>query len=225
MKLPALMHSLQPLGLHQGQGLSPSRMTAMIRRALGSQIILKTRRAATVDPDTIVIGGCYDSEADQQGWPAIELTLNYHPAQETILLDAEDWHRTCLAIAECIGHEQVHREQYRGRGWLDNPHSYHSTSKDPALRDEQEYLGDPDELEAYGYSIAAELAEMHGVFDVDHPALDQVFMYRVYLETFDTDKSVVLKLRQYISKYLRRLEVDYNEKTNPRSNPRTRRRA
>ena len=93
-------------------------------------------------------------------------------------------------------------------------------------KEEQEYLGTKEEIEAYGFSIAAELSAMHGAFSIDSPELEDIVMWRVYSSTFDTDQSVVLKLRQQISKYLCRLEADYHDQQNskrPRSRSRSRR--
>jgi hypothetical protein len=116
----------------------------------------------------------------------------------------------CFDIAECIGHEFVHREQHKRKKKV---YRYRSQDTDAEKREDQQYMGSSDEIEAYGFSIAAELAELHNCFELDETKLNEVLMYRVYSSTFDTDQSVVLKLQKQISKYLRRLEIEY-DKTN-----------
>lgn len=208
MKFPALMQRLLDVK-RQSRPLAPRELTALFRRALDKTVILKTRRSPTVDFGCVIVAGAYDSDADKEGEDCIEIALMYHPATQALELDADSWFKVCFDIAECIGHEYVHQAQYRKRKWKQGT-SYASADE------EQAYLGDPDEVEAYAFSIAAELAVVHKTFDIESPAIEQVVMYTVYCKTFDTDKSVMLQLRQHIIKYLRRLEVDYYEQTNPR---------
>jgi hypothetical protein len=221
MKFLALMHALS--AQRQSQPLAPSQLTACWRRVVEPHVIrLKTTRSYAVDPDTVVVGGTYDQEDEKLGLPCIEISLVYHPEQETIQLDDTHWTRACLDLAECIGHEQIHQEQAHRRGWRSR--AYCSQAQDRRLREEQQYLGAGCEIDAYGFSIAAELCYLHGVFEPADSTLEQVFMYRVYRDTFAEDQSVLLELRKCISKYLCRLEVDYHDKTDPRViRPRTRR--
>jgi hypothetical protein len=130
-----------------------------------------------------------------------------------------DWPRLSLDLAECIGHELVHRAQQQRKR---RPSvRYRSQELDPQKKHDQEYLGSAEEIEAYGYSIAAELVVKHNCFTLEKSCLDQIVMHSVYVNTFDNDESIVLKLHKQISKYLRRLEVDYNDKTNSRQRPAT----
>lgn len=215
------MHAL--LAQRQSQPLAPSQLTARWRRVVDPHVIrLKTSRSYAVDPDMVVIGGTYDSEDEKIGLPCIEISIIFNPLQEKIQLNDQQWNRTCLDIAECISHEQIHQEQANRRGWKSR--AYRSTATDPKLKEEQQYLGTTCEIDAYGFSIAAELYYLHRTPAIDESTLENIFMYQVYSDIFASDQSVLLELRNCISKYLCRLEVDYHDKTDPRVNrPRPRR--
>lgn len=202
-----------------GQVIQTTELTDIIRKGIKlPQVRLYTRRSPGVDLGCVSVGGIYDAEDDKEGDPCIEISIIYHPDQQHIDTSKLNWHRLCLEVAECVGHEFVHRDQHKRKKKV---RKYKSRDLDPSKREEQEYMGSSDEIEAYGFSIASELAEMHKCFELDMLKLEQVFMYKVYSSTFDTDQSVVLKLQKQISKYLRRLEVEYNDKTNSRR-PRSR---
>jgi hypothetical protein len=199
------------------QVIPASELTDIIRKGIKiPQVRLYTRRSPGVDFDTVNVGGLYDSYSDREGEPCVELALIYHPDQQHIDLAKLNWGQVCFDVAECVGHEFVHRDQYRRKKKV---RKYKSQDTDAEKREEQEYLGASDEIEAYGFTIAAELAEVHDCFELDHSKLNEVLMYRVYSSTFDTDQSVVLKLHKQISKYLRRLEIEY-DKTNSRARTR-----
>lgn len=209
-----LMRSLENTRQHLGPTVTPRQLSACLRKTLKSQNIkLVTRRSKMVDLDHITIGGLYDPEDDKSGTCPIEIAVVFHPEQKEITVKKLNWRRVSFDLAECIGHELVHQQQHRARKYKAGK-EYRTTDPD------QEYLGSADEIEAYGFTIAAELAELHNKFVLDE-TVNEVLMYKVYSSTFDKGHSVVLKLQKQISKYLRRLEVEYNDKTNSRK-PRSR---
>lgn len=204
--LQRLMKLQQP-----GQVILASELTDIFRKGIKiPQVRLYTRRSPGVDLDTVSIGGAYDADLDQDGDPCVEVFVIYNPDQQHINTSVLNWHRVCFDLAECVGHEFVHRTQNKRKKKI---RKYVSRDTDAEKRSDQQYMGGSDEIEAYGFSIAAELAEMHRCFELDEDTLNQVLMYRVYSSTFDTDQSVMLKLHKQISKYLRRLEIEY-DKTN-----------
>jgi hypothetical protein len=208
-----LMYDLAKLPRHQGP-ITPSETTAHLRFAVNiSGVRLITKRSLQVDPDQVIVHGYYDYDNDMCGEDHIFVSLAYNWNQLHICLDKLPWQRLCFDVAECVGHELVHRTQARRRDFKSG-RQYKSQDLDTVLRKEQEYLGAADEIEAYGFSIAAEMAAMHGVFDADHLVKQDLDMYRVYSGTFIHDQSVILKLEKQISKYLRRLEADYYDQQN-----------
>jgi len=175
-------------------------MTKIIRRQFpAADYSFKTHRDIAVDPDMIIVSGFYDCYNDAQGLPHTEITLCYYPDQALYFPKLLDWSRLSFDIAECIAHEDIHRRQYQNKETLA---PYSSKETDPGKKREQEYLGDEAEIDAYGYSIAAEVM----AFGCKYTDCN---MYRVYREVFDNDYSVVLKLQKKISKYLIQLESEY----------------
>lgn len=181
-----------------GRSYSAAEFTRLIRRQYPSTVFsFKTHRDFAVDPDTVIVSGTYDAADDRAGMPSITIILSYHPLQETYFVDLLNWSQLSFDISECAYHEAVHRSQM-SRGVKIKPYQ----SLDP----EQEYLGGTDEIEAYGFSIAAES------FVFQKPVSECV-MYMVYRDTFDTDTDIVLQLEKQVNLYLEKLE-QVNEQAN-----------
>lgn len=173
-------------------------LTKIIRRQFpAADFSFKTHRDYAVDPDMIVVAGTYDCYNDKQGLPHTEILLCYHPEQDCYFLNIMDWERISFDIAECVGHEMVHRQQYKQK--VKNV-LYISESA------EQEYLGDSAEIEAYGFSIAAESFVYSKPYELCP-------MYQVYQEHFAHDKKIMVQLEEHIIKYLEQLELQ-NEQEN-----------
>jgi hypothetical protein len=170
---------------------SASEFTKLIRRQFpAADFSFRTHRDYAVDPNMVIVAGIYDCYNDAQSLPHTEITLCYHPEQETYSGHLFNWQQISFDIAECIGHETVHRQQYKNKAKLK---SYESANS------EQEYLGDESEIEAYGFSIAAESV-------VYNRPYAECTMFTVYKNTFDKDHSVIVKLQKQIVKYLEQLE-------------------
>jgi hypothetical protein len=183
----------------KGRQYSASELTRLIRRQFpATDFSFKTRRDSAVDPDMIVVAGMYDCYNDTQDLPSVEITLCYHPDQKWYFTDLIDWESLAFDLAECVCHELIHRQQFRSKQKFK---PYESKVTDMHLQSEQEYLGDGAELDAYGFSIAAE-SIVRGC-----PYQDCV-MYGVYKSTFDNDPLVVVKLEKEIQKYLNLLELN-----------------
>lgn len=170
-------------------------LTKIIRRQFpAADFSFKTHRDYAVDPDMIVVAGTYDCYNDAQGLPHTEITLCYHPEQDIYFLNLLDWDRISFDIAECIGHELIHRQQYKQKK---------KTKAFKSDNNDQAYLGDEAEIDAYGFSIAIESITYN-------KPITECSMYIAYLNVFDINHSVVVKLQKAISKYLKELE-SHNE--------------
>ena len=189
--------------------LAPSEITDLVRKYIrDSNVRVTTKRNNRVDLGTIVPSGAYDSEDDAEYEPCIHVELLYHPDQQHLQLKDVDWGRVSFEICEVIGHEYVHKDQRRRH---QRSVSYNGTlAEDQHVRSEQQYYGESNELEAYGYSIAAELVCFH---DADTNA-HLTETYQLYTRLFAHDQSVIMKLDHYISKYLNKLKAAQNVKTN-----------
>ena len=190
--------------------LAPSEITELIRKSIkDSNVRVTTKRHNRVDEGTIVPSGSYDSEDDADGEPCIHLELMYNPDQQHLHIKQVGWDRVCFEICEVLGHEYVHRDQRRRRS---RNESYSGTlSEDLHTCAEQQYYGQTHEVEAYGYSVAAELV-CYCAGDQEQAAATET--YQLYTRLFAHDQSVIMKLDQYISKYLNKLKAAQNVKTN-----------
>jgi len=185
---------------------SASELTRLIRRQFpATDFSFRTQRDPAVSPDMIVVSGLYDCYNDTQDLPSVEITLSYHPDQKVYFTNLIDWETLAFDLAECVCHELVHRQQYRSKQKFK---PYKSKLQDLHLQAEQEYLGDGAELDAYGFSIAAE-SIVRGCLP------QECVMYGVYQTTFDNDKTILVKLEQEIQKYLNLLELN-NEQNEPK---------
>lgn len=160
-------------------------------------VIVQTSRDHAVDLDNILISGFYEQELDSKQSPVIVIMLNFHPDQIWIDLSRLDWHKLAFDIAECLGHEQVHHKNRNHRH-----RAYHSRCRDQYRKDEQEYLGNSDEINAYGFSIAADiLVHLQGRYDQRGNA----DMYKIYKKVFANDIKIMQQLDQRVQQHLARL--------------------
>jgi hypothetical protein len=143
----------------------------------------------------VIVAGLYDCYNDANHLPHTEITLCYHPEQELYFGHLLNWEQLTFDIAECIGHEHVHRQQYQKRK---------KSTQYVSDIDDQTYLGESAEIEAYGFSIAAEAV----AFDRQY---HECAMYQIYTKTFDIDHSVIVKLEKQIVKYLKELELEHEQ--------------
>lgn len=184
--------------------ITPSELTTKLRRLFpATEFAFRTEKDPGVFPDMIVVGGSYDPLEDAFGNPSIEIVLCYCPGQKNYFTQLIDWEKLAFDIAECICHEKIHQYQFRNQQTGDD---YISDVEDRDTKHEQEYLGSDIEIDAYGFSIAAE-SVMYG----QH--YTECEMYKVYQKTFTRDPRIIVQLEQNILKYLQYLEINY-ERTN-----------
>ena len=181
-----------------GRSYTPAKFTDLIRRQFNAAaFIVKTDRDLAVDPDQVIVAGLYDCHDDSEMLPSITLTLCYHPAQNTYFVDLINWGQFAFDLAECMGHEMVHMNQYKFPRAPALKEYKSPTGEETTL--DQEYLGDESEIEAYGFSIAAEMC-------IFKKSIQDCVMYGVYQETFASDTRIVLQLEQQVEHYYKSLE-------------------
>jgi hypothetical protein len=195
----------------EGKTLTPPELTKVIRRLIGSDdITVKSHRDKNADYNQVIIGGAYDPHEDEAGYPSITIYVTYSPDQKTILVDDIDWERLCIDLIECSGHEMIHQEQYRARDFDVGPHIFVSGSLDMKKKEEQEYLGNPDEIDAYGFSIAVEAYLTVRPKKLASKHLLKNIMYRAYAAAFGTQHSITRTLILTTCKYYYQLYTGAN---------------
>jgi len=178
---------------------------------------LPLRVAKDFDPkkntsNMILIGGCYYSDKDQNHKRSIEVLMVYNPIDETLKVNKPRFWRMCYGIADTILHELIHMRQFRRREFKYLP-EYASNARRTAQRLEQEYLGCSDEIDAYGFNIACELADKFDnnqakiikYLDTNQRGTRKQFnSWKMYLKAFnhDHDHVIIKRLKKKIIRYL-----------------------
>ena len=186
--------------------LRPSEISKLLQNFVGSDDIkVKTSRDNNVDLNQVVIGGLYDPHEDEANSSSITLYVSFNPEQKEIYIRDIDWPQVCVDIIECSGHEIIHQEQYRARGYDIGPHIFVSGSDDEEQKIDQEYLGNPDEVDAYGYSIAVEIYLKEHPQKLKSKNVLSTVMYKTYKKAFGTLHPIVTQLLVNTIKYYTQL--------------------
>ena len=86
-----------------------------------------------------------------------------------------------LELVETLTHEYRHLHQHRQRAYLIS-RAYRSRAEDIKLREEQEYLGSTDEIDAYAANIAVKffLVEKKLITQTEYTSFDLGSYYKVF---------------------------------------------
>jgi len=170
-----------------------------------------------VEENHLWIGGMYYTEYDMDRKKCIELHLCYKTGSKRITLTSRRFTRICNRVADVLLHEIIHMRQARKRKFKNLP-GYSSTAESTKQRQEQEYLGDNDEIDAYAFNMACELNEkfygdMKQIVDYfNEPQKGKRRYYntwRMYLKAFDwdSDHRIIRRLKKRCIYYLSRSQI------------------
>lgn len=165
-----------------------------------------------VDDDWVWVGGTYYSDWDQEKRQCIELVLVYNLFQEKITLTKKRYERLCYSMADTLLHEIMHMRQYRRRKFKDLP-DYASTAAREEKRQEQEYLGNSDEIDAYSFNIACELMDkfqgnykqvINYLNEKQKGKIRKHNCWRMYLKAFDHDHNhpIIQRVKKKVIRYI-----------------------
>lgn len=138
------------------QPVSPRILANHIRKIAGGETVITIDRSQNVDSNDIILNAYYDLEEDVNGGKPFEVSLVFNPDDKSVSLDRKEMAEFAGRLIEYLEHEMIHRAQYQSRSYKAN-RMYRSLAKDPEIREEQEYLGNTDEIEAYAANLAREL--------------------------------------------------------------------
>jgi hypothetical protein len=197
-----------------GQEILISKFHSKLVAHIKKQLPIKIRKNSDpkVEFDWTYVGGTYYSDLDREKERCIELVLVYNPFQNKINMTARRYRRMCYTMADTILHEIMHMRQYRRRNFKELP-DYASTAEKDEQRQEQEYLGNSDEIDAYSFNIACELlGKFNNNFNkvVEYLNENQKGLrrrhngWRMYLKAFnhDHDHPIIKRTKSKIIKYL-----------------------
>lgn len=180
--------------------------TKFLRNFVGTQDVkVKTARDICVEMDQVIILGSYDPEDDEENLPAITINVTFNPAQRMIRIVDVDWAKICIDLIERVGHEVIHQHQFRNRNFDISPFMFASKTPNLDKLEVQEYLANPDEIEAYGYSIAIEMYLKHSGVVLTSKHVSQCQVFKVYCDAFGTNHIIVKQLLEFAVKYFKHL--------------------
>lgn len=143
--------------LKTARGVCFQKLMTIIRkefRLYGFELDIRTHKRHLLDPTEYYVNAYYDSENDRNFDIAIEVII-YHNFNKNIDWDRHHITELLIQIYDAVIHEYRHRKQSIKR----NHKTYWATSS--AV---EEYLSDPDEIDAYALSIAVELCRSLGKY-------------------------------------------------------------
>ena len=155
--------------------------------------------------------GSYSPELDQIGHKSIKIKILFNKSRKKFNFNSRDitdilWFDIVADLVSVLGHEYIHLNQHRGRNWR--------RCKKYACYDKSElsiikkYLGKLDEVDAYAFTLATEMA-------VELPELnataENTTTYHLYETVFGPNDKITLRLVKLSNKYFKRLERQYNE--------------
>lgn len=193
-----------------GKNIKPRALARRLATHLNQRHPIRVRvqeNTELLEPEDFTIGAEYDCELDQQNKKhfIVNLIIN-HPKHVPMLITGDFADRFTLEMVEALVHEYQHQHQYRSRNFMLN-RDYASAHKDRKIKEEQEYLGSPDEIDAYAANIAARfyLAEL---LNTNVESLD----LKQYYTVFGPFHPVVKRLLKKITVYTHYLKEHENVK-------------
>lgn len=200
------------------QKLSPQQFHSILTSYIQKHIPVKTKSLTStkVDAGHVWVGGTYYSDYDQDQKKCIEILLVYKNKESLIDMSKQRYRRFCYTVADTILHEVIHMRQFRRRQFKNLP-DYPSNASRSSQREEQSYIGNSDEIDAYSFNIACELMDSfnNDVTKVtDYLNLNQkgsrtkFNTWKMYLRAFnhDHDHVIIKRVKKKVIRYLPRAQ-------------------
>lgn len=201
----------------EGQVIDSDSLIRRIRRAVPyKEVKITANRTMSVTTNCFNVSGGYFPGLDEEGHRPIEVEIALPKGKDFYYFGDSDmsrmhWSELCIDLASLLGHEFVHLQQFRRRNfnWCRAYKSNHAVLK---IREAQEYYGDSDEIDAYAFTAAAELA-IDTLTQTKKPKLENLRLYKTYIKVFDQRDPVVEKFVKRTAHYYKKLERQYHATT------------
>ena len=202
-----------------GKSITPPNLAKAIQKAVGKTygVGVTVQSVAVLKAGDMSANAYYDQEAELEGDPPIHIELIFsNKDKKGMDMDTEGFDELSKQVAKVVVHELLHKSQANARNFIEKkPFKVKNVSM-PQQAKSQQYLGDSDEIEAYGHNIAVDLLRNYGSQRNALTALKNFIrigpdkspdMY-AYLIAFGMDKNhpVLKKLIKKIILYLRELD-------------------
>ena len=204
--------------------LSTTAVQKILSKTLKSNLPVKVTKSLDLDTEYgwIYTGGFYHTNDDKAHRQSINVVFSYNPAMTHVTLTRDRFNRVCSRVADVVMHEMMHMRQARARNFKTIP-GFSSYAENNKQRKEQNYLGDPDEIDAYSFNIACELYDRFRDYDyiaeyLNYDLRDNRLKkdtYKWYLKTFDHNHRhpVIQKLKKKVMHYVPYAELGKPYKT------------
>ena len=202
-----------------GKSITPPNLAKAIQKAVGRTfgVEVTAQYATTLKSGDMSANAYYDQGADLEGDPAVEVELLFSPEDKKGMdIDDVGFDGLSSHMAKVIVHELLHKSQAGNRGFVKPKPFKVSGIADPKVAKSQEYLGNSDEIDAYGHNIAVELLKNYGSRKNSLTALrnfvkippDKSPDLFAYLVAFGMDKNhpVLKKLVKKVILFLKELD-------------------
>jgi len=177
--------------------------TAIFRKYSGNlNVAVEANTSDDVDFNTVVITGDYDPDAEFLNEAAIVIHVNFNTEQETICFADLDWPVLCRELISTVGHEIIRRQEYRNRNYDIPAVLYGSKNSTGRKLEIKEFLGNLDEIEAFGFNIALEVFLTHGTnHAINGKKALATPVAKTYIKTFGYDHPITKMVLQSSIRY------------------------
>ena len=175
----------------QGIELTPHKFVRRLGRYLNSRrhpARVKFRyNNEILDPGDFSFGAEYDPDIDCKHGKQFQIDFFINLDKNAkYVIDQKSADHIAIELTEILVHEYEHQKQYRRRRYKEHKKPYIADHRDPNIKQKQEYLGNPDEIEAFAANIAARYV----LLGKRSHSLD----LQSYYETFGKNHPVTLNL-------------------------------
>lgn len=192
-----------------GRRITPRTLVKILGKHLNKhqhpvRVKLYTGAKGSLGPSEWTIGAEYDPNLDElhKKQFIIDFIFN-HPKTVTFEVTAEMADQLAMDLLETLVHEYEHQRQFRSRRYRSHRNNYKSEHRDPQKKLDQEYLGDPDEIDAYAQNIAARhyilKYKLNTNTRLDSPDLKQY--YKAFGKDHEITKLLLKKVKANIKYY------------------------
>ena len=170
-----------------------------------------------LDPGEFTIGAEYDPGLDEvkKKQFIIDFIMN-HPKTLPLLFTEELAGQITIDLVETLIHEYEHQRQYRNRRYRTHRNNYVSDIKDPKKKADQEYLGDPDEIDAYAQNIAARHYLMKYKLNINSESKINSPDLKQYYKAFGKDHEITKLLLKKVKSNIKYFKENDNGKNHRR---------
>lgn len=194
----------------QGKSLTPASVVKGINKVLPyTECSVSVQKVSGVRG--FKLEGSYSPELDSRGFKSIKINILINARRKKLHFNKKDitdvcWFNIVSDLASILGHEYVHLNQHRRRNWRRcKNYICYDNSEISIIK---KYLGKPDEVDAYAFTVATEMA-----LDLaeNYTSVEKTPTYELYKMVFGAQDKTTLRLSKLSNKYFNRLEKQYNE--------------